>query len=90
MQETKDNYARIVQENLDKLYDNLPEDLAKNLPGEQEGKRFVFDAFGEKCFIEPGWPNSPSYGDQVVDGTVTWVYRDELWADKMRYIGRET
>lgn len=48
-----DNYAKIVQNNLDQLYANLPNDLAKNLPGEQEGERFVFDAFGEKCLIEP-------------------------------------
>ena len=28
-----DNYAKIVQDNLNQLYDNLPKDLAKNLPG---------------------------------------------------------
>jgi hypothetical protein len=48
-----DNYAKIVQDNLDRLYGDLPDDLAKNLPGEQEGERFIFDAFGEKCVIEP-------------------------------------
>jgi hypothetical protein len=48
-----DNYAKIVQDNLSRLYSNLPKDLAKNLPGEQDGERFVFDAFGEKCVIEP-------------------------------------
>ncbi len=49
-----DNYAKIVQDNLNQLYGNLPKDLSKNLPGEQEGERFIFDAFGEKCQIEPG------------------------------------
>jgi len=48
-----DNYTKIVEDNLDKLYCNLPQDLSKNLPGKQEGERFVFDAFGEKCMIEP-------------------------------------
>jgi hypothetical protein len=48
-----DNYTKIVRNNLNHLYRNLPEDLAKNLPGEQEGERFIFDAFGEKCLIEP-------------------------------------
>jgi hypothetical protein len=48
-----DNYAKIVQDNLSRLYSNPPKDLAKNLPGEQDGERFVFDAFGEKCVIEP-------------------------------------
>ena len=49
----KDNYAKIVQDNLSRLYSNLPKDLAKNLPGEQDEDRFIFDAFGEKCVIEP-------------------------------------
>ncbi len=49
-----DNYAKIAQDNLDRLYRNLPEDLAKKLPGNQDGDRFVFDAFGETCVIEPG------------------------------------
>lgn len=48
-----DNYAKIVQDNLDRLYSNLPIDFAKNLPGEQDGERFIFDAFGERCVIEP-------------------------------------
>jgi hypothetical protein len=48
-----DNYAKIVQDNLDRLYGDLPHDLAKNLPGEQDGERFIFDAFGETCVIEP-------------------------------------
>lgn len=48
-----DNYKKIVQNNLNKLYSNLPKDLANNLPADQEGDRFVFDAFGEKCIIEP-------------------------------------
>ena len=48
-----DNYAKIVQNNLDQLYNNMPQDMVKNLPGKQEGERFIFDAFGEKCLIEP-------------------------------------
>lgn len=48
-----DNYAKIVQENLNRLYGNLPEDMADNLPGKQDGNRFVFEAFGETCLIEP-------------------------------------
>jgi hypothetical protein len=49
-----DNYTIIAQNNLNRLYDNLPRDLAKNLPGDQEGERFVFSAFGDRCIIEPG------------------------------------
>jgi hypothetical protein len=47
-----DNYAKIVQDNLNELYGGLPGDLAGNLPGEQDGEGFVFEAFGEKCLIE--------------------------------------
>lgn len=48
-----DNYGKIVQDNLMRLYGNLPADLSRNLPGEQFGEQFHFDAFGEKCVIAP-------------------------------------
>ena len=48
-----DNYAKIVQDNLARLYAHMPEDLAENLPGEQDGERFVFDAFGQRCQVTP-------------------------------------
>lgn len=48
-----DNYGKIIQDNLSQLYGNLPIDLSENLPGEQVGEQFHFDAFGEKCVIEP-------------------------------------
>jgi hypothetical protein len=48
-----DNYEKIVKNNLKKLYDPLPPDLAKALPSEREGNCFIFEAFGEKCHIGP-------------------------------------
>jgi len=48
-----DNYARIVQGNLEKLFRNLPADLELKLPGDREGDRFIFDAFGDSCEITP-------------------------------------
>ena len=48
-----DNYAKIAHDNLERLYADLPDDLAQNLPGERDGQRFIFDAFGETCVIEP-------------------------------------
>ena len=48
-----DNYAKIVKDNLERLYRNLPEDLARALPADQSGDRFVFEAFGERCEIQP-------------------------------------
>ena len=48
-----DNYAIILRNNLDRLYGGLPDDLAGNLPAQQDGERFIFDAFGEICEIQP-------------------------------------
>ncbi len=47
------NYAKIIQNNLKRLYGNLPEDLARVLPSEQDGDSFLFNAFGEKCELRP-------------------------------------
>ncbi|MFC1828240.1 DUF3786 domain-containing protein [Thermodesulfobacteriota bacterium] len=49
----RDNYAKIVQNNLKKLYENLPEDLERLLPGDRQGDGFVFEAFGERCEVRP-------------------------------------
>lgn len=45
------NYAKIVQDNLKKLFENLPSDLADALPAQQNGDAFLFEAFGETCEI---------------------------------------
>lgn len=37
-----DNYAKIVQNNLNQLYGNLSNDIAQNLPGTPEGEQFIF------------------------------------------------
>jgi hypothetical protein len=54
MEITGGNYAKIVQDNLKKLYGNLPEDLERVLPSLRNGNSFLFDAFGEKCELRPG------------------------------------
>ena len=48
-----DNYEKIVQENLRQLYLKLPIGLSEDLPAEQVGEQFHFDAFGEKCVLDP-------------------------------------
>lgn len=48
-----DNYTKIVRDNLHQLYRDLPRDLAENLPGDREGDRFVFKAFGMTCMVGP-------------------------------------
>jgi hypothetical protein len=45
------NYAKIVQDNLKKLYENLPSDLAGALTAQQNGNAFLFEAFGDTCEI---------------------------------------
>ena len=45
------NYAKIVQDNLKRLYENLPSDLADALPAQQNDDAFLFEAFGETCEI---------------------------------------
>ena len=45
------NYAKIVRDNLKKLFKNIPKDLARALPATQNGDAFLFEAFGETCEI---------------------------------------
>jgi hypothetical protein len=49
-----DNYAKIVEDNLLRLYADLPKDLGDNLPAETSGDQYVFEAFGETCVISSG------------------------------------
>ena len=69
-----DNYAKIVQDNLDQLYGDLPEGLAKKLLCEQDGDRFVLDAFGEKCVIQPGGIALDGREDTAVFGILISLY----------------
>jgi len=48
-----DNYEKIIRENLDRLYKNLPDDLDRLLPGQRQNDQFRFKAFGESCIIRP-------------------------------------
>ena len=45
------NYAKIVRDNLKKLFENLPPNLADALPARRNGDAFLFKAFGETCEI---------------------------------------
>ena len=53
LKEMGNNYTKIVQDNLKRLYGNLPEDLAQALPSKRNGNFFLFDAFGKICEIRP-------------------------------------
>ena len=48
-----DNYENIIQENLENLYKNLPQNLERLLPGERKQEIFQLKAFGGQCRIRP-------------------------------------
>jgi hypothetical protein len=59
------NYAKLSQNNLVKLYQDLPSDLASLLPAQKEGQHFILDAFGGTCRIQPDavyWQNKTEEG----------------------------
>jgi len=48
-----DNYEKIIRDNLDLLYKNLPPNLDRLLPGQRDQDFFHFKAFGRVCRIQP-------------------------------------
>lgn len=46
-------YEEIIKKNLQRLYRQLPEDLAEKIPASRRDDGFVFRAFGESCRITP-------------------------------------
>ena len=48
-----DNYEKIIRDNLDRLYKNLPEHLDRLLPGLRRKDLFRLKAFGQSCQIRP-------------------------------------
>ena len=48
-----DTYGKIIRDNLERLYKNLPDDLDRLLPGQQQKDQFRFKAFGQSCLIGP-------------------------------------
>ena len=61
-----DNYQKIVQDNLHRLYAAPPLDLAVRLSARHDGDSLIFDAFGEKCRLAPS-------GIQLGDGPIPSV-----------------
>ena len=48
-----DNYEKIIKDNLDRLYKNLPDNLDQLLPGQYQQGQVAFKAFGGSCRIGP-------------------------------------
>ncbi len=76
-----DNYAKIVQDNLAKLYQDLPQDLEKKLPGQRDGDRFTFKAFGENCEIAPDGVRTGAGEHASVLGILLTLYAQNACSD---------
>ena len=47
------NYERLIRDNLNRVFDRLPQDLEQALPARRDGELFHFRAFGEDCCLGP-------------------------------------
>ena len=61
------NYEKIIRDNLDHLYKNLPDDLDRLLPGQRQSNQFRLKAFGQSCGIRP---DGITIGDETGTGVV--------------------
>jgi hypothetical protein len=68
------NYQQIVQANLKKLYNPLPDNLAEALPANQSGSCFTFEAFGEQCQIRPDGIHLGNTAESGVRGILITLY----------------
>lgn len=62
-------YAKIIKDNLDQLYGNLPVDLTERLGARKDGRSFIFPAFGETCRVAPDgifWGDAQETGPKGV------------------------
>ena len=48
-----DNYEKIIKDNLERLFKNMPEHLEQLLPGEDQDGQLGVKAFGSSCRIGP-------------------------------------
>ena len=69
-----DNYEKIVRDNLDRLYQNLPENLDRLLPGRREIDQFSLKAFGQSCLIRPDGISIDNEPETGVVGILITLY----------------
>ena len=62
-----DNYEKIIRDNLDLLYKNLPQNLERLLPGQRGQDFFRLKAFGRICQIQP---DGITIGDEPETGVI--------------------
>lgn len=73
-----DNYTRLIQKNLDKLYASLPRDLDRCIQADRDKKEFRLNAFGTTCVISPGGirfdRDEPAEGSDKIPGLLVSLY----------------
>jgi hypothetical protein len=62
-----DNYAKIIKDNLGRLYQDMPDDLDRLLPGRYQDKQVILKAFGSCCRIGS---DAITVGDQTETGVI--------------------
>ena len=62
-----DNYEKIIENNLTRLYENLPDNLELLLPGQHLNEQLVFKAFG--CIYRIG-SDGIAVGDKTETGVI--------------------
>jgi hypothetical protein len=79
-----DNYEKIILENLDHLYKNLPENLDRLLPGRRQKDQFRLNAFGQSCQIRPDGVSIGGAPETGVVGILITLYALRANADPCR------
>lgn len=69
-----DNYEKLIHDNLDRLYKNLPKDLGLTLPANRKQDSFFFEAFGQECRIRQKGINLGGREETGVLGVLISLY----------------
>ena len=68
------NYEKIIHDNLDRLYKDLPKDLELKLPANRKENSFLFEAFGKECLIRQDGINLGGREETGVLGVLISLY----------------
>jgi len=69
-----DNYSKIVQTNIEKIYSNLSPELQNNIIAEKEADKFIFNAFGQRCIVSPSGIQFEDSEEQIIQQLLVSLY----------------